>query len=92
MSTISLRQSHNKTPDELRDMIRQLAAKLEDKYQLKARWLNDDEVEVQRSGVKGRISLGSADVRVEIKLGLMMGTFKSTIQREISRAMAEKLA
>ncbi|WP_373079345.1 polyhydroxyalkanoic acid system family protein [Zhongshania sp.] len=91
MSTISVRQSHNKTPEELRDLIRQLAIKLEDKYQLKSTWLNDDEVEVQRSGVKGRISLRPAEVKVDIKLGLMMGALKSTIQREISRSMAEKL-
>ena len=92
MSTISLRQSHKKTPAEMRTMIRQLAAKLEEKYQLKAHWLNDDEVEVQRAGVKGRSSLVPSEVRVEIKLGLMMRAFKSTLETEISRAMAEKLA
>jgi putative polyhydroxyalkanoate system protein len=91
VSTISLRQSHNKTPEELRDLIRQLAIKLDDKYQLKSSWVNDDEVVVQRSGIKGRISLEPAEVRVEIKLGLMMGAFKSTIQSEIARSMAEKL-
>mgnify|MGYP003669024597 FL=1 len=66
MSTISLRQSHNKTPEELRDLIRQLAIKLDDKYQLKSSWVNDDELVVQRSGIKGRISLEPAEVRVEI--------------------------
>ncbi|MEX1667704.1 polyhydroxyalkanoic acid system family protein [Zhongshania guokunii] len=91
MSTISLRQSHNKDPEELRNLIKQLTVKLEEKYQLSSRWLNSDEVEVQRSGVKGLISLAPAEVRVEIKLGLMMTAFKSTIQSEISRSMAEKL-
>ncbi len=76
----------------MRTLIRQLAAKLEEKYQLKAHWLNDDEVEVQRTGVKGRISLVPSEVRVEIKLGLMMRAFKSILETEISRAMAEKLA
>lgn len=92
MSTISLRQSHNKSPDDMRDLIRQMAAKLEERYQLKSRWLNDDEMEVQRSGIKGRIVLGATEVKVDIKLGLMMGAFKSTIEKEIARSMAEKLA
>lgn len=91
MSTISLRQDHSKTSEELRDLIRQLAIKLEDKYQLKSSWVNDDELVVQRTGIKGRISLAPKEVRVEIKLGLMMSAFKATIQTEIARSMAEKL-
>ncbi|MFT5887236.1 MAG: putative polyhydroxyalkanoate system protein [Zhongshania sp.] len=92
MSTISLRQSHNKSPGDMRDLIRQMAAKLEERYQLKSRWLNDDEMEVQRSGIKGRIVLGATEVKVDIKLGLMMGAFKSAIEKEIARSMTEKLA
>jgi putative polyhydroxyalkanoate system protein len=92
VSTISLRQSHNKSPGDMRDLIRQMAAKLEERYQLKSRWLNDDEMEVQRSGIKGRIVLGATEVKVDIKLGLMMGAFKSAIEKEIARSMTEKLA
>lgn len=76
----------------MRDLIRQMAAKLEERYQLKSRWLNDDEMEVQRSGIKGRIVLGATEVKVDIKLGLMMGAFKSAIEKEIARSMTEKLA
>ncbi|MFT6578511.1 MAG: putative polyhydroxyalkanoate system protein [Zhongshania sp.] len=92
MPNISLRQRHNKSPDELRELIKQMAATLEERYQLSSRWLNDDEVEVTRSGIKGRITLGAAEVKVDIKLGLMMAAFKSTIESEISRSMAKKLA
>jgi putative polyhydroxyalkanoate system protein len=88
---ISLRQRHNKNPDELRELIKQMAATLEERYQLSSRWLNNDEVEVTRSGIKGRITLGAAEVKVDIKLGLMMAAFKSTIESEISRSMAKKL-
>lgn len=91
MPNISLRQRHNKSPDELRELIKQMAATLEERYQLSSRWLNNDEVEVTRSGIKGRITLGAAEVKVDIKLGLMMAAFKSTIESEISRSMAKKL-
>ncbi|WP_269618399.1 polyhydroxyalkanoic acid system family protein [Zhongshania sp. BJYM1] len=91
MSNISLRQRHNKNPDELRDLIKQMATKLEERYQISSRWLSNDEVEVVRSGIKGLITLGEQEVKVDIKLGLMMGAFKSKIQSEISRSMAEKL-
>lgn len=69
-----------------------MATKLEERYQLNARWLNNDAVVVARPGINGRITLGENEVRVEIKLGLMMSAFKSTIESEISRSMAEKLA
>ncbi|CAA0088163.1 Uncharacterised protein [Zhongshania aliphaticivorans] len=92
MSTISIRQQHNKSPEELRSLIEQMTVKLEQRYQLNTRWLSSNEVEVARSGIKGRISLGSDEVAVDIKLGLMMGAFKSTIQSEITRSMAEKLS
>lgn len=92
MSNISLRQRHNKNPDELRELISQMAKKLDERYQITSRWLNDDQVEVARSGIKGRITLSDNEVKVDIKLGLMMGAFKSKIESEISRSMAEKLA
>ncbi|MFT6552322.1 MAG: putative polyhydroxyalkanoate system protein [Zhongshania marina] len=92
MPNISLRQRHNKSPEELRELIKLMATKLEERYQLNARWLNNDAVEVARPGINGRITLGENEVRVEIKLGLMMSAFKSTIESEISRSMAEKLA
>lgn len=92
MSNISLRQAHNKSPEELRDLIGQMTLKLEERYQLSSRWLSKNEVEVARSGINGRITLGNGEVKVDIRLGLMMGAFKSIIQREISRSMAEKLA
>jgi putative polyhydroxyalkanoate system protein len=92
VSKISLCQAHNKSPEELRDLIGQMAVKLEERYQLTSRWLGTNEVEVARSGINGRITLCDFEVKVDIKLGLMMGAFKSIIQREISRSMAEKLA
>jgi putative polyhydroxyalkanoate system protein len=91
VSKISIRQTHNKSPEELRDLIGQMSVKLEERYQLTSRWLSTNEVEVVRSGITGRITLGDYDVRVDIKLGLMMSAFKAIIHREISRSMAEKL-
>ncbi|MFQ3199928.1 MAG: putative polyhydroxyalkanoate system protein [Zhongshania sp.] len=91
MPNISLRQAHNKSPEELRDLIEQMAVKLEERYQLTSHWLSTSEIEVARTGINGRIILGDDEVKVDIKLGLMMGAFKSKIQREISRSMAEKL-
>ncbi|NKI17182.1 polyhydroxyalkanoic acid system protein [Spongiibacter sp. KMU-166] len=92
MSTIALSQRHSKNPDEVREMLNQLAEKLDQRYDLKSRWLSDSQLELQRSGVKGRLTLTGSEVKVEIKLGMLMSPFKSKIQDEISRAMAEKLA
>lgn len=92
MSTIALSQRHSKDPDEVRELLVQLAEKLDQRYDLKSRWVNDSQLELKRSGVSGQLTLSGDEVKVSIKLGMLMSPFKGKIQDEIARAMAEKLA
>ncbi|WP_372860598.1 polyhydroxyalkanoic acid system family protein [Spongiibacter sp.] len=92
MSTISLSQRHSKSEADVREMLEALAKKLDERYQLKARWLSERELELKRSGIQGVLQLLEGEVKVDIRLGMVMKPFKSKIRDELSRAMAEKLA
>lgn len=92
MSTISLNQSHNKSPEEIRALAERLTVALEERYQVHAEWRSDKEVLLKRHGVKGRLQLAEGEVRLELKLGLLMAPLKSRIESEIARTLAEKLA
>ncbi|GAB3374205.1 polyhydroxyalkanoic acid system family protein [Spongiibacter taiwanensis] len=91
MSTISVTQSHNKSVTEVRELVDSLAKKLDERYQLKSRWSGERQVELTRAGVNGTLEFDEQEVRVDIKLGLMMSAFKSVIRDEVERAMREKL-
>lgn len=91
MSTISVTQTHNKSVTEVRELVDSLAHKLNERYQLKSRWSGERQVELSRSGVNGTLEFDEQEVRVDIKLGLMMSAFKSMIRDEVERAMREKL-
>lgn len=92
MSTISLSQNHNKDIEEVRTLVKELARKLDERYQLKSSWQGDDVLELHRQGIKGHLEIDHNEVRVEIKLGMMMAAFKPLIRDEIERAMRQKLA
>lgn len=91
MSTISVTQPHNKSVTDVRELVESLAQKLDERYQLKSRWSGDRQVELTRSGVTGLLEFDDREVRVNIKLGLMMSAFKSVIRDEVERAMRDKL-
>jgi putative polyhydroxyalkanoate system protein len=73
-------------------MLDALAVKLSDRFEMKAHWRSDRELELKRSGIQGVLQLLEGEVKVDIQLGMMMKPFKSRIRDELSKAMAEKLA
>ena len=92
MSTISISQRHAKSDDDVRQMLAAVAEKLKHEYDVHVQWLNDDELQLKRSGIEGRLVMLAGEVKVDIRLGMLMRPFKAKIRDELSRAMAEKLA
>lgn len=92
MSTISLSQAHNKSPQEVRELAERLAVTLEERYQVHSQWRGENEIIFKRHGVKGRLQLAEDEVHLELKLSLLMAPLKSRIEGEIARSLAEKLA
>lgn len=91
MSTVSVTQAHNKDVAEIREQLEAVAAKLEARYQLVPQWRDDHHLELSRQGLQCNLEFDEREVRVTIKLGLMMSAFKSKIRDEVARALRERL-
>ena len=91
MSRVLIRQKHNKSDDEVRQIIRDVQDTLESRFDLKTRW-QGDAVEFERSGLKGQLSMEPGFVVIKMKLGMMLGLYSRTIQTELEKVVAKKLA
>ena len=91
MGKIQIRQRHEKDDAEVRELAESLACKLEREYQLQTKW-QGDQVTFKRSGLSGAMTLSPGAVDIELKTGMMMSAFSGTIERELKKALAEKLA
>ncbi|WP_027896671.1 polyhydroxyalkanoic acid system family protein [Zestomonas thermotolerans] len=91
MSRIHVERPHSLGRAAARAKAEQLAERLAREYEVSYRWRGDT-LEFRRSGADGRIEVGEDRVRVEIKLGLLLSALSGSIQREIERALDERLA
>lgn len=91
MPAIDLRQPHDLPLAEARARVDRVATRMRDKLDLDSRW-DGDTLRFSRSGVKGAITVGPAEVVVHAELGLMLGPLKGMLESEIRRKLAEQFA
>jgi putative polyhydroxyalkanoate system protein len=91
MATIRVERPHQLDRQALRGKAEQLAERLARDYQLSCQW-QGDVLQVQRSGVKGRIALDDQRVCVELNLGLLLTPLSGRLQSEIETALDKALA
>jgi putative polyhydroxyalkanoate system protein len=60
-------------------------------YAITCQWQGDT-LNFRRSGVQGRIEVSPTQIAVEIRLGLLVRGFKSTIEQSVSKRLDELLA
>jgi putative polyhydroxyalkanoate system protein len=60
-------------------------------YAITCQWQGDT-LNFRRSGVQGRIEVSPSQIAVEIRLGLLVRGFKSTIEQSVSKRLDELLA
>lgn len=92
MAKISLRKKHSKPQSEVRAMVDELARSLGKRYDATTRWESDSAVLIKHSRLNGRLEIYEDEVVVEVKLGMLAGAFKGTIESELRRALDEKLS
>ncbi len=90
MATITVSKRHQLSHQKARSVAEQLAGDLEKRFGLAWRW-DGDQVRFERSGVSGIMHVGTSDIRLDVKLGLLLTPLKPTIEREI-HAQLDKLA
>lgn len=91
MATIRVERAHQLGRQTVRDKVEALAARLSKEYQLRCQW-RGDQLEVQRSGVKGHIAIDEQRVRIELSLGLLLSAMRGPLQKEIETALDRELA
>ncbi len=91
MATIRVERTHQLGRQTVRDKVEALAERLSREYQLRCQW-RGDQLEVQRSGVKGHIAIDERKVRIELSLGLLLSAMRGPLQKEIETALDRELA
>ncbi|MBU3055126.1 polyhydroxyalkanoic acid system family protein [Pseudomonas indica] len=90
MSRITVERSHSLGRTAARAKAEHLAERLASEYHVEYHW-EGDTLAFNRSGAHGRIEVGEDQVRVEVKLGLLLSALGSTIKREIEKGLDDFL-
>lgn len=90
MPRIDLVHPHSLAQDQIRQVVDDLAARLQSRYGLEPRW-EDGALKLSGPGIQGRVELQPRQVRVVAELGLLLSAMRGIVEQEIRRALAEKL-
>lgn len=89
MSSIDIRHDHNKSPQQARTAVEDIARKLAERFDMDYGW-DGDRLNFNRSGIDGRIELLPSQLRVTADLGFLLSALKGPIESEIRRVLNEK--
>jgi putative polyhydroxyalkanoate system protein len=82
MASISITKQHRLSHRKAKDVADRLARDLHERFGLSYTWEGDDVV-FQRPGLTGRMQVSPTEIRLDVKLGLLLSALKPVIEREI---------
>ncbi len=82
MATISIGKRHQLSHQAAGRGGDGLACDLEKRFALAWQWDGDD-VRFERSGVSGSMHVGKTDIRLDVRLGMLLSPLKGSIEKEI---------
>lgn len=91
MATIRITHDYTMPADELKVRLDQLAEEMTSRYQLQCSWPAENCMTFKRSGASGEIRVDGGRLSLDMKLGLMLGAFKTTIERDIRKFVADNI-
>lgn len=83
MPKVNIEQPHTLSAVDARQKLDLLGKELADKYGLTVTWPKETEAEVKRTGAKGTIRIGAANVVVDLDLNMMLSPMKGAIEEKI---------
>lgn len=93
MPTIAIKRHHTFDPTTAKVAAHKVVDDLSARYQLACIW-QGDRVSFQRPGLSGSMHLGQNEVRLDVKLSLLMTPLKSSIEhaihQELDRVFCDK--
>jgi len=89
LSRIDIEHAHSRTPEQVRQAVEGIAARLQERHGLSSRW-EGDSLALGGPGIDGRIELLPGKVRVQAELGFLFSALQGLVESEIRRVLAEK--
>ena len=90
MAKITVEREHALGREAARAKAEQLAERLAREFDVSYQWQGDTLL-CKRSGADGSIAVSDDQVRVELKLGLLLSAMSGTIKREIEEVLDKNL-
>jgi putative polyhydroxyalkanoate system protein len=95
MATIDIRRNHALPKETARERAEELAKAMQERFSLTWKWEGDaiafDAPSGAAKGTKGKVTVSSAEVRVEIDLPFMLRMLKGTIESKIEEKLGQLL-
>ena len=90
MSHIMIHRPHGLADGQARAAAEALVEELAERYEISHHW-QEDSLYFERSGVSGQIDLEPGLIRISVRLGFLLATLRSRLEREIHRRLDECL-
>jgi putative polyhydroxyalkanoate system protein len=91
MPRVKVSQSHNLSMEQARAAVDVLCAKLESKLGVKSHWEGNN-LRLERTGVKGKLTLEPSSALIELELGMMLAPMKAQVEEEVAKQLKRCLA
>lgn len=83
MADIHIVRNHNMPLKKAREAADGLSARLAEKFDLECEWQGDT-LHFERPGAKGTLALGKTSVTIDVRLGLLLSAFRTTMEEQIN--------
>ena len=90
MAEIKVVRKHRLTVAQARKIAQKTADDLANEYNLQSEW-HGDTLRFSRSGVDGAMAVSAHEIRLDVKLGLLLSAFRSRIEQHIEHRLDELL-
>lgn len=89
MATISIGKKHHLSHKKAKGVAEKIAKDLNKRFDLDYAW-EGDHVEFERPGLSGRMHVGKEEIRLDVRLGLLLSMMRPALEKEI-HAQLDKL-
>lgn len=90
MSEIKVVRKHRLTVAQAKRIAQKTADDLASEYDLESEW-EGDTLRFSRSGVHGSMAVSASEIRLDVRLGLLLSAFRARIEQHIEHRLDELL-
>ncbi|MCZ8133336.1 MAG: polyhydroxyalkanoic acid system family protein [Steroidobacteraceae bacterium] len=90
MSRLYIRRAHALAHAEARTRVSHVAQRLSERFGAECRWEGDD-LCVDHSNLKGRVTVRRSEIIVDGKLGFALSLFHERVEREVAKFLDDEL-